>query len=419
MDNEIKKTNYKKDILLNKVPLTDDQASLNFREDIVNNKKKSTKSGFAKAKLSKGTLLEYRMKRLLFYMGYYSKVGVLLKTEQDSAADTITDLDVIGIYVHKDFRLNSVWVDCKAGNAKPLERISWINGVKSISWVDEAIFVKDRVRTSTRNFARKHDIKILETKMIDELEKNFNIVPDDWRGSWDPENQYNQIITLQKIGIPEVESYKRISNYISCDYWTYDKYSKVKKTITALRQLVETEEFPLNEIQKFAIKWAIFELVSMFTLALFEICREVYFFNEKDKYSTIVEGLLSGEISLNNRNKIVDATYRTAYSIIKQHVPDFRGRIEIPSLGMTPPAYTSSFFDLVCRITNDPLEYYDILRMFDFMFMEYDLKARDLDINEMRKLFPNYDNMVVSGKTILHFLSNTTGLKKNILGLFK
>lgn len=369
--------------------------------------------------ISKGDRLEYRIKRLLFYMGYYPKVGVLLKTDQSNLADTITDLDVMGIYVHKDFKFNTVWADCKSGRAKPLERISWINGVKSTVDIDEVIFVKNGIRSSTRNFARNNDIRILEIKMIDKLEKDFNIEPNDWRGSWNPGNQIKQLDILKKIGIPDVESYKRIGHYITCDYWTYDKYPRAKKSITALKQLAQIEGFPLKEEQKIAVRWAIFELVSLFTLSLFQICRELYFYNEKDKQQAIADGLLSGEISINKRNKIVDATYRTAYNIIKQHIPDFEGKIEIPKIGMNLPSYTNAFFDLINRITNDPLDYYDVLRLLDFIFMEYDLNNKDINSDELRNMFSNYDNMAISAKTILHFICKYTGIRKDIFGLFK
>lgn len=398
-----------------------------FAKDTISNNNKEIdvaesfiflKNDYKRINTSKGDILEYRMKRLLFYMGYYPKVGVILKTDQGNYSDTITDLDVMGIYIHKDFRLTSLWTDCKSGSAKPLERISWINGVKNTVHIDEVIFVKNGVRTNTRNFARKHDIRILEIKMIEKLEKDYNINPDDWRGSWNPETQLNSLATLQKIGIPETESYKRISNFITCDYWVCDKYSKAKKTITAIRQLQEAEAFPLKETQNCAVRWAIFELVVLFTLSLFEICRELYFFDEKDKQNTIIDGLLSGEISLNMRTKIVEATYKTAYSIIKQYLPDFQGKIDIPNIGMNPPSYANAFCDLVKRITNEPLEYFDLLRIMDFIFMEYDLREQSINLDEMRKLFPDYDNKIVSIKTILHFLSNTAGLRKNLFSIF-
>lgn len=379
----------------------------------------SSKKNDLKVGVTKGDYLEFRMKRLLFHMGYYTKIGIILRTAQDSSADTITDLDVIGFYVNKDFKASSVWADCKSGKARPLERISWINGVKNISDINEVIFVKDGVRSSTRSFARQYDIRILETKMIEQLEKNYNVDFNDWRGSWNPHSQLNQIKILQKIKIPETDIYKRIGAFITCDYWTFDKYIKVKKSLTALKQLGQASEFPLKEEELCSIKWAIFEIITLFILALFEICRELYFFNEKDRKETIIEGLLSGEIPINKRNMIIEAINKTVHGIIRQHVPDFHGNIEIPNIGMNLPTYAASLYDLIIRITNEPLEYYDLLRMLDFMFMEYDLKNCDINNEEMLKLFPNYENMLISAKTILHFICNTTGIKKNIFGLFK
>lgn len=368
-------------------------------------------------KVSNGDQLEYRLKRLMFGMGYFSKVGVIIKTSADEKSDMITDLDVYGHYIHKNFAIKTLWADCKSGQAKPLERISWLVGVKNIIGIDDVIFVKKGVRTSTKQFARNLGVQILELGIIEKLEKDFNIDTGDWSGSWNPQTQLNKLSTFQKLTIPQNETFKRIANFITTNYWTFDSFSKVKKTITALKQLAEIEQYHLKEEELQSVHWAIFELINLFVLATLDICREVYYFSEIDRKETIINGLVSGELSGKKRKEIVEAVYKTAYSMIQKQVPGFNLPLQIPELGMAPPPYSEGFNDLISRITNKPLQYFDILRFIDYVFMEFDLQSKELNKDKLKMMFSNYDDLVVSSKTIIHFICAFTGIRKELFHL--
>lgn len=385
--------------------------------DIFDTNQKSVKNN--SKNISKGSLLEYRLKRLVFSMGYYPKIGVLLKTLQDDAADMITDLDVYGFYVHKNFSSRTIWADCKSGQAKPLERISWIMGVKQISKIDEVLFVKKGVRSSTREFARKSGIQVLDLDILEKLEKDFNIDSNDWRGSWNPETQMNQLVKFQKIDIPNGSTFKKIGNFISSGYWTLDEYTKVKKCMTALKQLSEIEQFPLNEEQKKSVHWAIFELINMFVLATLNISKELYYFSDKDKKETVIDKLISGEISMQMRKELVEATYKIAHSIILQQIPNYDKKLNVPNLEMKPPKYTEAYVDLILRITNNPLQYFDVLRYLDYIFMEFDLQIKQINYQELKSIFSNDENLVISAKTILHFICGVTGIRRELFQIMQ
>ncbi|KWX81008.1 hypothetical protein AMQ83_35160, partial [Paenibacillus riograndensis] len=134
--------------------------------------------------VDKGNTLEYRMKRLLFSMGYYSKIGIELLTNNEESGDKITDLDVYGLYVHRDFTSKSTWVDCKSGNVEIHKRISWIKGIMGEFQINDTIFVAGGARTSVKQYARKSGIQILDLKIIEKLESDFNVKKEEWKGSW-------------------------------------------------------------------------------------------------------------------------------------------------------------------------------------------------------------------------------------------
>lgn len=399
----------------------------NNGEKIVAKKtKKDYGSGYSKRKeniqsqklvIPPGTLLEYRIKRLVFNLGYYPRMGIDLKTSYDDTAEKITDLDVYGIYIHKDFTMKTIWADCKSGGVKIHDRLSWIKGVMGSIQTNDVILVAGGVRTSVKQYARKSGIQILDLNVVQKLEDDNGIASSDWRGSWNPSTQYNKILDLSKISIPTNDIYKRISKFISSDYWVMDNYSRCKKALTALRELSSMDSIPLSLEQMKVVKWAIFELIGMFLLATINISKEIYYFTDGEKKEIIIDGLSSGDIPNKKRAEIIDAAFRVAYSSLKSQIPDFQVPIKMPTISLNPPSYSSAFCDLMLRITNKPIYFFDILRFIDFTLMEYDLNGKHYDEEILRKMFNNYDNVLVGAKTLLHFICHTTNTPKSLFSM--
>lgn len=262
------------------------------------------------------------MQRLMFHMGYYSKRGVIIKTSADDLADEITDLDVYGIFINKDFSTKKVWVDCKAGRAKPLERMSWIKGIKYSARIDEAIFVKNNVRINTKQYAHKSGIIILDDVLLNKLETDFHIKESDWRGSWNYNQQLDMINKLKKSVSYDGKELKRVAQYMESSYWVFDHYARVKKCLSGIKQLYDCYNVEGDE-KKVIMKWGIYELICLFNLAIINICREVYYLSDNDKKLLIMDGMLSGEIPARKREEIVNATYKMAIGLVKQQIPDF------------------------------------------------------------------------------------------------
>ena len=391
-----------------------DNYSVKFNQQNVNEKPLKDKST-----VNKGNLLEYRIKRLLFRMGYYCKTNIDIKATADLNPDTISDLDVYGIYIHKDFSQKNIWADCKSGKAKPLERIAWINGVKNITGIDDVIFVKKGIRLSTKQYALNKGVRIFDYETIDELEHNYGIEQNDWRGSWNPQIA-NYIIALQKIGVPNVDSYKKIGNFIVSDFWELDNYTRCKKSITALKQLNIAFQASLELDQLQAIQWGIYEITCLFTYSLLTMANDVYYISESDKENLLRNGFVAGEIPLRKRKEMVEAIYKIVNTEIKYRVPEFAIELEAPpGLGMAPPNYFNAIFDVINRITKSPLKYYDLLRYMDFTLMEYDMKKEKWNQAELAEIFNNSTNLYYSAKTILHFICDIIGVNKELFQIFE
>lgn len=368
--------------------------------------------------IPKGEMLEFRIKRLLFHMGYFPTKGVYIKTSFDEYQDDITDLDVYGVYIHKDFRRKTIWVDCKSGKAKPMERIAWMKGIKQLVNVDDIIFVKNGIRKSVKVFAKNSDIQILDMSMLEKLEDSYGIDKDNWIGAWDPINMFNKRNQLSNLKIPQKDMYKKIVNLISAEYWSMDSYTQLKKLITALKTLstVPVESLKMEDAK--VLKYGIYTLITLFTLTTLNICRDLYFFNKNDKRELLLEGLLSSGMPLKKRNEILQASYRLAYEIIRTKLPDTPEIVD-KELKISPPDYFDAFEDLINRIVSNPMAYFDILRSLDLVLMEFDLNEKSIDKELIEKHCENYNLNIIGIKTILQFICQITDIDKSFFQLLK
>lgn len=370
-------------------------------------------------KIPKGDMLEYRIKRLLFHMGYFPKTNIFIKSSTDDSADPITDLDVYGISVLNNFSTKTLWADCKSGNVRVHERISWIKGVKEEVHIDEVLFVAPNVRTVVKQYAVNSNIRILDVNLIEKLEGNYNIAFDDWKGSWNPYEHLGYLNKLANINVPTSGLYKRIAKFISTDFWVLDCYSQLKKTITGIKELYMGYSVHTEPEVKKILKMAIYELITLLTLAVLTIVKETFYFKDEEKKEIIFNALSSGDIPNKKRKEIFDAAFKVAFSMIKRNKPDFEIPTEMPVINITPPNYAPVLFDLILRISKYPTQYSDLLRFIDLILMEYDLLSKPLDKEYLDKTFKNNDELIVGVKTILHFVCEITDIPRSFFMLLE
>lgn len=365
--------------------------------------------------MNKGELLEYQIKRLFFFMGYFPKTNIIIQTSSDEPYDTVTDLDVYGIYIHSDFSKKTIWSDCKSGAAQEINRVAWLTGIKEMIEVDDILFVKKGTKLSTKLFANAKNVQIVDLSTIEDMEKRYGIKSNDWRGSWNPQIQNENINTFKNISTPDNLIYKRIYKFINTHYWAVeDNFTKCKKTITALRDLASLVELPLAIKERKAIRWAIYQLSSMLMLPMLQICRQVQYFPNEDKNDIIILGLIYGSNSKSKIDDILKVTNNIARKTLYKYCGDENKLIDLPEIKLSQPEYTEAFINMIFRIIEQPLSYFDILRFLDFTLSQYDLENQQYNIKELTEIFNNADDLLKSTKTFLHFICHITNIPKEV-----
>lgn len=393
----------------------------NIQINLFENKKHTEINVQEKSKIqniSKGELLEYQIKRLFFFMGYFSKNNIIIQTSSDEPYDIVTDLDVYGIYIHSDFSKKTIWSDCKSGAAQEINRVAWLTGIKDMIEVDDVLFVKKGTKLSTKFFANAKNIQIVDLSIIEDMEKRYGIKSDDWRSSWNPQIQNENINTFKNISTPDNSIYKRIFKFVNTHYWAIeDNFTKCKKTITALRDLASLVELPLVQAEKKSIKWAVYQLSSMLMLPMLQICRQVQYFPNADKIDIITLGLIYGSNSKSKIDDILKVTNNIARKTMYRYCSDENKLIDLPEIKLNQPDYTEAFISMIFRIVEQPLCYFDILRFLDFGFYQYDLETNQYNIKELSEIFKNVDGLLKSTKTFLHFICHITNMPKEVFVL--
>lgn len=365
--------------------------------------------------LNKGELLEYQIKRLFFLMGYFPKTNIIIQTSSDDPTDIVTDLDVYGIYVHSDFTLKTIWSDCKSGETQEINRVVWLAGIKEMIKVDDVLFVKKGTKLSTKLFASSKGIQIVDLSTIEDMEERFGIENSDWRGSWNPIVQKDNKDTFKSISTPNNTICKRILKFISTHYWAIeDNFTKCKKTITALRDLATLVELPLSSLEKKSIRWAVYQLCTMLVFPLLQICRQVQYFPNKDKIELVNLGLVYGSNPKSKIDDILKVTNNIAKKTLLRYCGDKGDLVDLPEIKLNAPEYAEAFINIIFRIIERPLNYFDILRFMDFTLMQYDLNEQKYDYTELNDIFGNVEELLKSSKTVLHFICHITNMPQEI-----
>jgi hypothetical protein len=122
-----------------------------------------------------------RFKRILFMMGYYSPIEVVLSqysegSTGDRKRQDLTDLDVLGLKYDSLLNPHRVVCDCKTGRrVSDANRLFWLRGVCDYFGADLGYFLRTKVDNQARSIAPKLGLRVIDEDELIELEKNLKV----------------------------------------------------------------------------------------------------------------------------------------------------------------------------------------------------------------------------------------------------
>ena len=129
--------------------------------------------------MSLGRTFEARAHRLFLAQGSFAEHG-LLPTATPDRRMLATDIDVLVSEYGSGFHLTRRHVECKSGRFSLLDRILWLNGVRTLLHADSSYLIATDVDLSASEFARLLDVQLFTGQHLDAWERSLGISADSW-----------------------------------------------------------------------------------------------------------------------------------------------------------------------------------------------------------------------------------------------
>jgi hypothetical protein len=185
--------------------------------------------------------LKIATRELFWDMGLSTRLDVELRGHRSNsspgAAQTFTDLDVLGISISPDVRINKVIADCKTSRRESTSRMFWVKGVSEFFGADHAYLVREQeVTDAARQLSHRLGIGVLTSSELDHLQKIHSRgneeIPPRPGFLFDRENVERHLAVFNK----QDRKLRKLLDYRQFDYWVNEPYRNLTILITHLRE---------------------------------------------------------------------------------------------------------------------------------------------------------------------------------------
>jgi hypothetical protein len=265
-----------------------------------------------------GDDLEYRIVRLLLFMGFFVRRGCPIYTV--AALDRATDLDVLALKYTEPFSREMIIAECKSGSEGPLDRIFWLSGVKQYSQAHRALLVRKGTKWNIKDFAKDCGVEVLDLHRVSELEANFKITESEWPGSSElgffkgKVDEWNADLRKH----PELwELQLTLSSEVRYD----DPFPSINFLLYQLRLL--NRGWRANSGSSLH-RYLLSEAVSQLALFLMRIAERTFDLTEDDRRGYIEKGLKYGNVD----PRFAERMLNSAFNLTRQAVLHYTNKVQ-------------------------------------------------------------------------------------------
>jgi hypothetical protein len=274
-----------------------------------------------------GDELEYRVARLLMFMGYFVRRGCPIYTI--GSLDRATDLDVLAIRYTEPFRREMLIAECKGGREGPLDRVFWLSGVKTYVNATEAFLVRKGTKWNIKDFAKQAGVQIWDFPRITELEAGYKISDDEWPGPSDRKyyaaelDRWNKsLVNNQQVW----ELYLTLAAEIRYD----EPFPGLNFLLYQLRLLTRIFAKPPEDS---FVRFIIAESLAQASMFLMRLAALAFDLPATDRSGFIEKGLTYGNVDPQSAERVLASAYnltrQTVFHITNKHV-DAYFRMPVP-----------------------------------------------------------------------------------------
>jgi len=310
------------------------------------------------------------IQKVFWSMGMWSRIDIpIVIYEDDNVRGKVkkhylTDIDVYGELLQKDFSIKRSIADCKSGNnVKIFERLFWLKGVKEYFGASQAYLVKKSISSKAKIFMPKLDIIGVDDLALLELVKIYHTNS----LLLYSEEYYSE---LDKIIQSYDNEYKKIYEYLTTRYWFTESNISMKVLLSMLAKRDFYKSLDKNNKNH---RFLLMEICIMFTRTILSCSRYVMTRDVIDIEQSIMEYIHGGVDGFNSKMSMV----RDINNELKEVLKD----IQLGNSVLIQPPYFKELAKLMAIILGEANNTSDLLRYLEVMQHEIVLEEK-FDFNQ-------------------------------------
>ena len=231
------------------------------------------------ADISAGLTFEARAQRLFLAQGSFAERG-LLPTATPDRRMLATDIDVLVSEYGSGFHLTRRHVECKSGKFSLLDRILWLNGVRTLLRADSSYLIAVDIDLSASAFARGLDVQLFTEQHLNAWEKALGIPANSWPCRSDcatfdsARRQWKQLSTGKTDGVWRL--LRGALAFVEVDSWLTFQYRHLNKLFRLIGEVSKIHDSgELDRDQQLCARYVFSALLVRFSQYSLAICADV------------------------------------------------------------------------------------------------------------------------------------------------
>jgi len=302
---------------------------------------------------STGVILEARAQRLFLSQGSFAERRLWPSATLDRRM-LATDIDVLISEYASGFHLTRRHIECKSGQISLLDRILWLNGVRTLLGADSSYLIGQDIDVEASAFAKKLDVQLVTLKRLDTWETSLGIEQEMWpcRSHISYEAARAHWGQCSKDGIAD-ENWKFIRSalaFIEVDGWLNFEYRHLNRLLRLLDECSRRyEKIKNNRDQELCSRYVFSALLVRFTQYLLAICLDL-----ETILPTDIKGYLINRLTFGNQDPShISELMHGTIDWVKQGL-NAKGITDIPPMDLerfyAPPSYAEEMVELVEKL---------------------------------------------------------------------
>lgn len=348
---------------------------------------------------------EMNMQSILTQLGYFTRSNIYLKEGYSETKHHAAEIDVLGFRHSPTFAKEIMIVECKKRRKKkPHDRCLWLKGLMDYFGSSQGILVLDNFPRGIWEFSNKLGILVLDSKGINDLERNLSI---------DPKIEFeynNNLLKLKKNINREIKNNNWLEKcyyYLRDYYWSDPVFLQIKR----INSIAMNFEYGSIEDSKIA-RWILNECIILFSLSTIELASylrvsvDTLAFNQD-----IINALQGGHTRRYELENQVKQWRKFFDAYLKDHHNSTFSISDAELLNIVAPKGYQEIGELVTRSLRSPLSTIHSPRILDIVLNRFLIEGKKPTYETVQSHFMN-------SKTIKRDIKRDIKIAKNFLVTF-